>query len=277
MDDDAATAAALLTDAASRDGVIIALTGAGISAESGIPTFRGDEGYWVEGSREYHPQELATREAFGRLPDTIWAWYLYRRTVCRRAEPNEAHRALARADAALGDRFRLITQNVDGLHLRAGSPLERTYQVHGNIDYYRCADDCVPDAWPIPDAVGPLERGDELPDAWREAMGCPRCAGRGRPHVLWFDEFYDEARFRFDSSVAVARRAAAVITVGTTATTNLPWHVVEAAVRAGAALIDVNPNDNPFADIARRIPRGAWIRDSAVAAVPELASALCAS
>jgi NAD-dependent deacetylase len=275
--DEAAIADALLADAADRGGLIIALTGAGISAESGIPTFRGKEGYWLEGSREYHPQELATREAFGRVPDTTWAWYLYRRTVCRRAEPNEAHRALAAGDAALGARFCLITQNVDGLHLRAGSPLERTYQVHGNIDYMRCGDDCVPDFWPIPEEVGELDRGEPMPAAWKEALCCPRCGGRARPHVLWFDEYYDEERFRFESSLAAARQAAAVITVGTTATTNLPWHVVEAAVRAGAALIDVNPDDNPFADIARRYARGAHIRDKAAAALPRLAHALTAS
>jgi NAD-dependent deacetylase len=274
--DEVAPAAALLADAAARGDLIIALTGAGISAESGIPTFRGKEGYWTDGSREYHPQELATREAFGRLPDTIWAWYLYRRTVCRRAEPNEAHRALADADAALGDRFLLITQNVDGLHLRAGSPLERTFQVHGNIDFMRCGADCGPDVWPIPELIGALDRGDALPDAWKQALCCLRCGEGARPHVLWFDEFYDEERFRFESSLAAARRAAVVISVGTTATTNLPWHVVETAVRAGAALIDVNPDDNPFADLARRHPRGAHVRANAAAALPRLARALCA-
>jgi NAD-dependent deacetylase len=268
---------ALLADSAAHGDAIIALTGAGISAESGIPTFRGQDGYWVEGSREYHPQELATREAFGERPDTVWAWYLYRRTVCRQAEPNEAHRALARADTSLGDRFRLITQNVDGLHLRAGSPLDRTYQVHGNIDFMRCGSDCVPDAWPIPELVGELGRGEPIPEAWRRALCCPRCGASARPHVLWFDEFYDEERFRFESSIAAARRAAAVITVGTTATTNLPWHVVETAVRAGAALIDVNPNDNPFAELARRYSRGAWLREPAATAIPRLASALAAA
>src|SRR5512134_3855043 len=102
--------------ALSREGRIVALTGAGVSAESGIPTFRGKEGYWTIGSQEYHPQELATRQAFRAMPWQVWAWYLYRRGVCLRAQPNAAHHALARLARALPDRLALVTQNVDGLH-----------------------------------------------------------------------------------------------------------------------------------------------------------------
>src|SRR5678816_2740656 len=115
-----------------------ALAGAGGSAESGIPTFRGKEGYWTIGSREYHPQELATRAAFDEMPWEVWAWYLYRRAVCRRAEPNPGHVAL-------------VTQNVDGLHRRAGSPDAQTFPIHGDIALMRCSDECVAERWPIPD------------------------------------------------------------------------------------------------------------------------------
>ena len=97
------------------------LTGAGVSAESGIPTFRGREGYWTVGSTEYHPQEMATLQAFEAMPEEVWRWYLYRLGACREAQPNQAHRAIVRLEERLGDRFCLITQNVDGLHLRAGS------------------------------------------------------------------------------------------------------------------------------------------------------------
>src|SRR5580765_1561727 len=137
-------------EALDRPGGVVALTGAGISAESGIPTFRGKEGYWTVGSREYHAQELATQAAFREMPWEVWAWYLYRRTVCRAAAPNAAHHALVELDARLPDRFALITQNVDGLHRRAGSPDARTFPIHGDIDLMRCARDCVVDRWPIP-------------------------------------------------------------------------------------------------------------------------------
>jgi NAD-dependent deacetylase len=124
--------------AASR-GLIVFLTGAGISAESGVPTFRGPEGYWRVGSRHYQPTELATAAAFAQIPEEVWRWYLYRRAVCRVAEPNAAHLALVEAERRLGERFLLVTQNVDGLHGRAGSSAARTYQIHGNIDFCRCA------------------------------------------------------------------------------------------------------------------------------------------
>src|SRR5258707_520163 len=115
-----------------RRGNVIVLPGAGVSAESGIPTFRGKDGYWTIGTRDYHPQELATHAAFETMPWDVWAWYLYRRGVCRAAQPNAGHAAIVRWDATLGDRFALVTQNVDGLHPRAGSPPARTFAIHGD-------------------------------------------------------------------------------------------------------------------------------------------------
>src|SRR5512133_3341710 len=132
--------ATLLDDVRRARGRVVALTGAGISAESGIPTFRGVEGYWVVGSRNYMPQEMATREMFDRAPEEVWRWYLYRFGVCRDARPNAGHAALVRLERALAERFTLVTQNIDGLHRRAGS--ERVYCIHGDAAYVRCAGEC---------------------------------------------------------------------------------------------------------------------------------------
>lgn len=261
--------------AAARGGHVVALTGAGVSAESGIPTFRGKEGFWTIGTREYHPQELATRAAFDEVPWDSWAWYLYRRTICVRATPNAAHTALVRLAAALPQRSALITQNVDGLHRRAGSPDAQTYPIHGDITQLRCAADCVLDRWPIPDAVGDLGRGEPVPDAWRALLVCPRCGGMARPHVLWFDESYDEPRFHLDTVRSVARRAGLLLVAGTSASTNLPWQVVELAERAGATIVDVNTEDNPFGEIAQR--SGGVVRDSAAAALPAIVDAIVES
>src|SRR5688572_21461815 len=107
---------AAITQAMAGTGPLIFLTGAGVSAESNIPTFRGEEGYWRAGSRNYHPQELATRQAFGLVPEVVWSWYLWRLAVCSAAQPNAAHHAIAQAAEAVGERVLLITQNVDGLH-----------------------------------------------------------------------------------------------------------------------------------------------------------------
>ena len=128
----------ILTKTLAEQSPVTVLTGAGISAESGIPTFRGPEGYWTVGSAEYHPQEMATVRMFEQAPDDVWAWYLYRLGVCRRAQPNAGHLALVEMEALLGDRFTLITQNVDGLHLQAGNSPQRTFQIHGNISFMRC-------------------------------------------------------------------------------------------------------------------------------------------
>ena len=243
-------------------GHAVALTGAGISAESGIPTFRGKEGYWTVGAREYHPQELATHDAFSHMPWDVWAWYLYRRGVCRAAEPNPAHHALVRWERALGDRFALVTQNVDGLHRRAGST---AYPIHGDIDLMRCAADCVLDRWPIPDDVPALAKGDAVSSQIRARLVCPRCGGMARPHVLWFDESYDEPRFHLDTVRRLAARAALLVVVGTSAQTNLPWQVVTLAGRAGATIIDVNVEDNPFGDLATHV-----VRSPAAKALPAL-------
>src|SRR5512144_3067857 len=135
--------AELLAGVRARSGNVVALTGAGISAESGIPTFRGAEGYWVVGSRNYMPQEMATRAMFERDPAEVWRWYLYRFGVCKDARPNDGHRALAALERALGDAFALVTQNIDGLHVRAGSSRERTFEIHGDAGLVRCADECL--------------------------------------------------------------------------------------------------------------------------------------
>lgn len=254
--------------ALSRAGNVLALTGAGVSAESGIPTFRGKAGYWTVGAREYHPQELATHDAFERMPWDVWAWYLYRRTVCRGAEPNAAHAALVRWDHTLGDRFGLITQNVDGLHRRAGSPAERTYPIHGDIGLMRCAADCTLDRYAIPDSVPALGKGEPVTAEVRAVLVCPRCKAMARPHVLWFDESYDEPRFFLDTARRLAANAALLIVAGTSAQTNLPWQVVTLAARAGATIVDINVEDNPFAEIAAE--SGGALRGPAAVILPKL-------
>ncbi|MBL0220688.1 MAG: RNA polymerase subunit sigma [Myxococcales bacterium] len=254
--------------AVGRPGRVLALTGAGVSAESGIPTFRGKEGYWTIGAREYHPQELATHQAFAAMPWSVWAWYLYRRGVCRHAEPNAAHTALVRLARALPERFALITQNVDGLHRRAGSPDPQTFAIHGDLSLMRCANDCVLDRFPIPEAVPELGRGDEISLEVRALLRCPRCSGPARPHVLWFDESYDEPRFHLDTVRRLAASAALLVIAGTSAQTNLPWQVVTLAERAGAAIVDVNTEDNPFGDIAAR--SGGCVRAPAATVMPTI-------
>lgn len=257
------------------EGSVLVLTGAGISAESGIPTFRGEEGYWRIGSRNYFPEELATRAAFAQMPDEIWGWYLYRRSVCRAAAPNVGHLTLGELERQLalhgaGDRFVLVTQNVDGLHLRAGNSLERTYQIHGNIDFMRSVDDRDTRCFPIPDEIGERwERGKAIGPRERALLVCPD-GSPARPHVLWFDERYDEARFRYQSSLAAVERAALVIVVGTSGATSLPSTIVHRAAERRIPLLVVNRDESPFSALAQRSAVGYFAQGSAAEMLPAI-------
>lgn len=256
------------------DKTLIVLTGAGISAESGIPTFRGKEGYWTVGSREYHPQEMATHSMFTREPDAVWGWYLYRRTVCRAAKPNPGHEAVVQMERALGGRFLLITQNVDGLHLRAGNTLDRTFQIHGNIDYARCSRECGAPIFPLPEDLPDKARGEAVTDQEREALRCPTCGEQARPHVLWFDECYDEKNFRFNSSLQAASAAGVLLVVGTSGATNLPMQVGQMALTSGATIVDVNPDPNPFSQMAQGADGGFFLQGPSGAFLPRIAALL---
>jgi NAD-dependent deacetylase len=254
-------------------GHVAVLTGAGISAESGIPTFRGPEGYWTVGSTEYRPEEMATQSMFAVDPWEVWSWYLYRRTVCRKADPNPGHVAVARIEAVLGDRFRLITQNVDGLHLRAGTTVERTFQIHGNLHFMRCARACTPDLFPIPSSIEDKGRNQPVRPSEKDGLTCPRCGGMTRPHVLWFDEFYDEHFYRANSAIQWASQSDLLLVVGTAGATTLPMQIGEIVSRnPDAILIDVNPNPNPFQGLARAHPRGFVLQGSSGEVLPRLVS-----
>jgi NAD-dependent deacetylase len=264
---------AILDDVARARGRVVALTGAGISAESGIPTFRGPEGYWVVGSRNYMPQEMATHEMFQRAPEEVWRWYLYRFGVCRLARPNPGHAALVALERALGDRFTLVTQNIDGLHRRAGS--ERVLCIHGDAAHVRCADGCGAGVTDLPPFA---QRGKDDPFTLedRARLACPSCGGWLRPHVLWFDEYYDEANYRMESALRAAGAADLLLVVGTSGATNLPMQIGRLAFERAAALVDVNPEENPFAELAARASRGFFARGSACERLPAIVAALLA-
>ena len=257
MDGQLTKLATLLKRIEKTRGKVSVLTGAGISAESGIPTFRGPEGYWTVGSKEYRPEEMATQAMFSVDPWEVWSWYLYRRTVCRKATPNRGHLGVARIEEILGDRFRLITQNVDGLHLRAGNTGQRTFQIHGNLHFRRCATTCTADLFPIPDSIEDKGRNQALSRKEKAALECPGCGGLTRPHVLWFDEFYDEQFYRANSAIQWAARSDLLLVVGTAGATTLPMQIgTIVSQNQDAVLIDVNPNPNPFQELARTHPKG---------------------
>ncbi len=208
------------------------LTGAGVSAESGVPTFRGKDGLW----KQYRAEELATPEAFARDPSLVWEWYQWRRNLIRDKEPNPAHFALVRLEEALLERggdFGLITQNVDGLHEKAGS--RRVIPIHGNIWEVRCADPSC--GWKE------VDRGDLDP-----LPKCPRCGGPARPGVVWFGEALPEDAL--EEVDRVLRGCDLFLVAGTSGVVQPAASFAWAARRRGAWVIEVNLEPTPLTEAA---------------------------
>lgn len=217
---------------------VAALTGAGISAESGIPTFRSAGGLW----RNFRAEDLATPRAFARDPKTVWEWYDWRRGLIAAAKPNLGHYALAQLEQRLGDRFTLITQNVDGLHNRAGS--QRVLKLHGDIWWTMC----IACREVRSDFRVPLP---ELPPR------CASCGGMLRPGVVWFGEPLPGATW--EQAEEAVRQCELLIVAGTSAVVYPAASLAPLAQSHGARVIEINTEETPLsgsADLCLRGPSG---------------------
>ncbi|RKN39612.1 SIR2 family NAD-dependent protein deacylase [Micromonospora endolithica] len=221
---------------------VVVFTGAGMSAESGVPTFRDAlTGLW----QRYDAQTLATPAAFHADPDLVWGWYEWRRAAVRRARPNPGHLAVATIEARVPDSV-VITQNVDDLHERAGSPAP--LHLHGSLFAPRCAS-CARSA-PEPD--GPPE---EPADGRRTPP--PRCAGCGaavRPGVVWFGEALPGQAL--EAAVEAAASCDLLLTVGTSGLVYPAAEIPQVASRFGAVVVQVNPRETPLDAVAEVNLRG---------------------
>jgi NAD-dependent deacetylase len=203
---------------------VVAFTGAGISAESGVPTFRGPEGIWSK----FKPEELANMDAFMKNPSLVWEWYAHRKTIIATVQPNLGHIALARMEG-LFPRFTLITQNIDNLHRRAGST--RVHELHGNIERSYC----MTCGRSCPD-VSLTERG--------QGPRCPACGGVVRPDVVWFGEMLPEDEW--EASAAAAEGADVFLSIGTSAVVYPAASLPVMAKRSGSYLVEVNTEPTPL-------------------------------
>jgi len=207
-----------------RDTPIAVLTGAGISAESGVPTFRGEGGLW----RQFRAEDLATPEAFQRDSKLVWEWYDWRRGLMAKVKPNPGHQTLARWEARFPE-FALITQNIDGLHAQAGS--KRIIELHGNIWKTRCL------------AEGQVSDNNDVP-LKEIPPRCPSCGAMLRPHVVWFGESLDADEL--DRAFAASRRCRLMFVVGTSAVVHPAASLPVIAAQAGALVIEINPDPTPL-------------------------------
>ncbi|MFC2015328.1 NAD-dependent deacylase [Chloroflexota bacterium] len=215
---------------------VMVLTGAGVSAESGVPTFRGEGGLW----RHHRAEELATPRAFYRDPTLVWEWYDWRRGLINDCQPNPAHRTLAEMEAQFDD-FVLVTQNVDGLHSLAGS--QNLVELHGNIWRMRCTRMCRP-SWE--DRSAPLHA---IPPR------CPSCGEMTRPDVVWFGEALP--REAIEEADATARRCQIMLVIGTSAVVQPAASLPVLALQSGAHLVEFNPRPTPLSahvDVTVREP-----------------------
>jgi NAD-dependent deacetylase len=233
MPDDISRANDLLQHATA----VAVLTGAGISAESGIPTFRDAlTGLW----EKFRPEELATPEAFEANPKLVWDWYAWRREIVAKARPNAGHLALAALERQCGGReadFTLVTQNVDGLHREAGNC--HVVELHGNIRRAKCFDRHHPvETWP---------EGDEVPT-------CPVCGSLLRPDVVWFGEMLP--REALAAALAAARTCDVFLCVGTSTVVEPAASLPFLALDAGARVIEVNPQETSLSAAATISLRG---------------------
>ena len=218
-------AVARLLDTSSR---LCVLTGAGVSAESGIATFRDPDGLWAR----FSPYELASMDGFLANPDRVRDWYGYRRSIINSVEPNAGHAALAAIEKLFGSNYTLVTQNVDRLHQRAGSV--RVLEVHGNIHENRC------------NVCEDVRNDDELT--------CSKCNGAMRPNVVWFGEDLPEDVFA--AAEEAARTCDVMLVAGTSADVWPAAGLPMTAKMAGAQIVEVNPNQTSLTPHANHILSG---------------------
>lgn len=209
---------------------LVVLTGAGVSKESGIPTFReAQDGLWAR----YDPLLMASREGFLSNPKLVWEWYEYRFGMVEAAQPNPGHIAIAQLERFIPSTA-VITQNIDGLHHKAGS--RNVYELHGSILRYKCLAGRHT-GFTRADLAGP-----EKPPR------CPRCGDLLRPDVVWFGEYLPEEVL--SASHALSQRCDAMLVVGTSGQVQPAASLPFVAARAGALVIDVNPDRDELAEMA---------------------------
>lgn len=229
---------------------LVVFTGAGMSKDSGLDTFRDVDGVWANNA----PQDYASPEGFHRNPRTVWQWYIQRRRQMLEAKPNAGHRAIAKLDTLL-PHVTVITQNIDGLHQRAGN--QRVLELHGSVHRYKCSKNCrgLPTLTPVPELTQ------------EEPLLCPYCGALTRPDVVWFGEMLPADVW--ESAVVEIAVCDAVLVVGTSGVVEPAASLLWRAKSRRKSLVEVNPEPTLVSSIADVVLQG-----KAAEIVPKLVATL---
>ncbi|MEI7487506.1 MAG: Sir2 family NAD-dependent protein deacetylase [Chryseobacterium sp.] len=234
------------------------LTGAGISSDSGIPTYRGTDGIWVKGTQFHKPEEFGTFKYFKEHPEEVLQYALFRKKMFENVEPNQSHFELAEIENILQNRFHLLIQNIDNLHRRAGT--QRIYEVHGNNREIKCSNGCK-EIVNLPKEIKGKNIDEDLTQRDIELLTCKTCGHWMRPNILWFDEYYDEKTHKKFSSLKIAKNSGILFIVGTSGATSLPITIAETALKYGATIVDINTEDNNFTELIKNKQNKLIIRE----------------
>jgi NAD-dependent deacetylase len=225
----------VLVDRLMKARSVVAFTGAGVSAESGVPTFRSPDGLWAK----FRPEELASMQGFMKNPELVWEWYAHRKRIMREVSPNPGHVALVRLEQ-LVPRLTVVTQNIDGLHHRAGSGT--VLELHGSIERNYCL------------RCGRRHTNEEV----LAAEGVPRClecGGMVRPDVVWFGEQLPEQEW--EGALRASGMADVFLSIGTSAVVYPAASLPLVALDSGSYVVEVNPEPTPLTDRVQEFLQGA--------------------
>ncbi|EDP96715.1 Sir2 family NAD-dependent protein deacetylase [Kordia algicida OT-1] len=220
------------------------LTGAGLSAASGIPTYRSTDGIWVKGTKYHKPEEFGTFSYFSKNQEEVWQFNLFRKGMFQKAQPNDSHKLLAKIEKLIPEEFSIITQNIDGLHQRGGNSGNKVFEIHGNMRTVRCSLECSKAVYLYPKDITIDRIDQDLTDDIWDKLECPKCGAVMRPNILWFDEYYNERLYKVDSTMRIAKNTGILIVIGTSGATTLPLELVKQTLKYGGYVLDVNLEDN---------------------------------
>jgi len=219
------------------------LTGAGISSESGLPTYRGIDGIWIKGTQYHKPEEFGTFKYFSKNQEEVWQYNLFWKKLIEEAQPNQGHFTLSEIENLLDKKFQLITQNVDGLHQKAGS--KNVFEIHGNKQTIRCASECS-SIMLMPAELKSKELTEDLTEKDIELLHCQNCGDWLRPNTLWFDESYNEKLYFLNSTLRAAKKTGILFIIGTSGATTLPQMIAETVLQYGGYLIEINTEEDSY-------------------------------